>query len=73
MFDAPIAIASLLGSDDIGKGVHGNALGPVGAGSNFDSAVDEFPAPFLSIMHVSSVNALIKECCQLPVEKKCPF
>ena len=43
MFDAPIAIASPLGSDDVGKGVHGNALDPAGAGLNFDSAVDELP------------------------------
>ena len=47
MFDAPIDIASSAGSDDIGKGVHGNALDPAGAGSNFDSAVDEFPRPIL--------------------------
>ena len=47
MFDAPIVIASPLGSDDIGKGVHVNALDPAGAGSNFDSAVDEFPRPII--------------------------
>ena len=47
MFDAPIVIASPLGSDDIGKGDHVDALGPAGAGSNFDSAVDEYPRPIL--------------------------